>query len=102
MPLDQDTKDYLQALISGVKARIEANHDISMIEFKAIKEKQDLTNGRVKNLENVTSIWKWISNNKIIAVVLLIFFWFLIDWSSTRVNYKKTISNKTGIEFNEK
>ena len=49
--LEPNIEKVIKANMSSMRAILQANHDIQMLEFKAVKERQDRTNGRVEDLE---------------------------------------------------
>jgi len=49
--LEPNIEKIININMSSIRAMIEAKHDLEMLEFKSVKEKQDRTNGRVEQLE---------------------------------------------------
>lgn len=49
--LGPNLESLINVNMSSIRAMIQANHDLEMLEFKGVKERQDKTNGRVEKLE---------------------------------------------------
>lgn len=94
-----DMKENTRMLVEGYVGIAEIHQEYIKTQFKITHEKQDETNGKVKGLLETTSLLKWMMNNKITTLFILIIFWLLLDWTSEAIDYKKTLAKKAGIEL---
>jgi len=70
--MEKDVREYLDAHFEGVRAKIQANCDITDMMYKQI-EKQ---NGRITSIEKETSFWRLVYRNpgRSFIIILLVLF----------------------------
>ena len=66
--MDSEIKEYLDIKFEGVRAKLQANCDITDMIYKQI-EKQ---NGRITTTERETSLWRIIQRNPTPSTAVLI------------------------------
>lgn len=65
-------REVIDINMSSVRAQMQAHHDLEMLEFKRVKEKQDIANGRVSKLETDTKFARLVQEYPKISVLIFI------------------------------
>ena len=95
--LHNEDREYMDALMHGLKAEMKAGFDMLGYKNDEIIAHQKKTNGRVTNLEEntkmLTPIWK---NRKLIVIGLMVV-WFLLAMINDNTNLSKTLAQWFGI-----
>lgn len=65
-------REVIDINMSSVRAQMQANHDLSMVEFTRIKEKQDIANCRVTKLEVDTKFARLVQEYPKVSVFIFI------------------------------
>ena len=104
--LQPNMEKLMSANMSSIRAMIQANHDIEMLEFKEVKDRQDKTNGRVQQLEVVQrgydaalgkvihnqKIIRWAKKNPIKAIGVVLLINFILLYAAESVSIDTLIS----------
>jgi hypothetical protein len=67
-----EARELIDEKFKGVHARIDASHDIIMLELRAIKEQTMKTNGRVTCLENETKFTRMMERRPVMIVIFIL------------------------------
>ena len=104
--LEPNIEKVISANMSSVRAMMEANHDIQMLEFKAVKERQDRTNGRVVELERTQRAYdtlageiihdisplRWAKKHPIKATAIIVLLNFILIYVAEALSVETIIS----------
>ncbi len=81
-----EIRQVVEDKLTGIHAEIKAGYDASDMQFKHVKKelesiqrKQDITNGRVKDLEKQTKMSRYLEKHPVIFVFILFGFSIAIN-----------------------
>lgn len=100
--------EHIALSTQAVKAEVKASTDMLGLKVDGIIDRQDLANGRTKKLEGKVIVLERFRKTTMMVVsrwYLVLALFVLIGlgsaWSYHKINFKKTIENKTGIVIEE-